>query len=120
MVVGVIGCIQWRRDGVNLLDGGRVSGSRTAALRITDCSFEDQGHYSCYVFTAGGGEVSIPAELVVRCPAEFDGVEGIDGDDTIAFFALWGANDLAADVTGNGAVDGDDVVHFFERWDAGC
>jgi hypothetical protein len=44
----------------------------------------------------------------------------VDGDDVIAFFALWDAGESGADFTGDGGVDGDDVIGFFERWDSGC
>ncbi len=49
--------------------------------------------------------------------ADYNGDDGIDGDDIIAFFADWGAANPAADVNFSGGVDGDDVTDFFCWWD---
>ena len=55
-----------------------------------------------------------------RCIADYNNDGGIDGDDVIAFFALWDMNDAAADFNHDGGVDGDDVIDFFGHWDSGC
>jgi hypothetical protein len=55
-----------------------------------------------------------------RCQGDFDCSGGVDGDDVIAFFALWDIGDARADVNGDGGVDGDDVIEFFASWDSGC
>jgi subtilisin family serine protease len=52
------------------------------------------------------------------CPADWNGDQGVDGDDVIAFFADWDASD--ADFNRDGGTDGDDVIAFFTRWDSGC
>ncbi|MFZ4574499.1 MAG: hypothetical protein ACOYN0_08885 [Phycisphaerales bacterium] len=52
------------------------------------------------------------------CPADWDGVNGVDGDDVIAFFADWDVSN--ADFNNDGGTDGDDVIAFFARWDGGC
>ena len=52
------------------------------------------------------------------CPADWDGINGVDGDDVIAFFAEWDVSN--ADFNGDGGTDGDDVIDFFAHWDAGC
>jgi len=52
------------------------------------------------------------------CPADWDASGGVDGDDVIAFFADWDANN--ADFNGSGGTDGDDVIDFFAAWDSGC
>lgn len=52
------------------------------------------------------------------CPADWNGDQGVDGDDVIAFFTDWDQSN--ADFNGDGGTDGDDVIAFFARWDAGC
>ncbi len=51
--------------------------------------------------------------------ADFDGSEGVDGDDVIAFLTLWDQGNSLADVNGDGGVDGDDLIAFFGLWDNG-
>ena len=53
------------------------------------------------------------------CVGDYNGVNGADGDDVIAFFADWDANLPCADVNRSGGVDGDDVIRFFRAWDSG-
>ena len=50
---------------------------------------------------------------------DFDGTNGVDGDDVIAFFTAWDNSEIDTDYTNDGGVDGDDVVVFFSLWDAG-
>jgi len=52
------------------------------------------------------------------CSADWNNDGGVDGDDIIAYFADWDANQ--ADYDGSGGTDGDDVIAFFADWDAGC
>ncbi|MFN7337925.1 MAG: hypothetical protein ACK5SZ_02125, partial [bacterium] len=52
------------------------------------------------------------------CAADINGDGGVDGDDVIAFFAAWDANNL--DYNNDGGTDGDDVIAFFADWDSGC
>jgi hypothetical protein len=40
---------RWRKDGVNLVDGGRFSGVTTPTLNIANVQFADEGDYSCRV-----------------------------------------------------------------------
>ncbi|NLE61407.1 MAG: hypothetical protein GX616_23910, partial [Planctomycetes bacterium] len=40
---------QWRRDGVNLVDDGRISGAGTPSLSIVKLRYEDEGQYDCAV-----------------------------------------------------------------------
>ena len=52
------------------------------------------------------------------CPADWNQDTGVDGDDVIAFFGDWDANQ--ADINEDGGTDGDDVITFFGLWDSGC
>ncbi|MFZ4573740.1 MAG: FG-GAP-like repeat-containing protein [Phycisphaerales bacterium] len=54
------------------------------------------------------------------CVGDYDLNNAVDGDDVIAFFEAWDANDTGADLTQDGGTDGDDVIFFFSRWDQNC
>jgi alpha-tubulin suppressor-like RCC1 family protein len=47
-------CMQWRRDGSNLVDGGRVSGATTDTLIITDAGASDVGQYTLRITSCDG------------------------------------------------------------------
>jgi hypothetical protein len=70
------------------------------------------------------GAANVSAELPfavlggIDCPADIDNSGGVDGDDAIAFFALWEVSNM--DFNNDGGTDGDDVIAFFSRWDGGC
>jgi uncharacterized repeat protein (TIGR01451 family) len=56
---------QWQRGGVNLTDGGRISGATTAVLTLSNCVESDSGLYSVMVSNAFGTATSSNATLVV-------------------------------------------------------
>ena len=61
---------QWRRNGVNLVDGGAISGATSATLTINPTTLADNGGaYDCQVFNAVGLSLSNPAGLAVTAPA---------------------------------------------------
>ncbi|MEO1716608.1 MAG: FG-GAP-like repeat-containing protein [Planctomycetota bacterium] len=81
---------QWRRDGVDLADGGGVSGATTPTLTI-DATLEDVASYQAVVSNAGGTVTSDPAVIAVRsspCPAD----QNFDGTLTPADFNAWVLN----------------------------
>lgn len=57
---------QWKKDGVSLSDGGRISGAAAAALAISNVQKADEGSYLCYVSNASGGLDSASAALTVN------------------------------------------------------
>jgi len=60
---------QWRLNGVNLLDNGRLSGSSGNTLSISNLLTSDAGSYSVVVTNAYGSATSAVAVLkVVACP----------------------------------------------------
>ena len=56
---------QWRLNGTNLTDNGRITGSQSSILVITNVQFADAGTYLVSVTNVAGGVVSQPATLAV-------------------------------------------------------
>jgi hypothetical protein len=56
---------QWQRNGVDLSDNERISGSQTATLRIMGAAVQDLGLYGVTVRNSYGWTVSFPAQLTV-------------------------------------------------------
>jgi hypothetical protein len=72
-VVGATGLpaptYQWQRNGVNMVDGGNVSGSTTATLTINPAGPADVDNYEVVVTNACGTVTSTPAVLTINTPA---------------------------------------------------
>lgn len=64
----------WFKDGQPLSDGGRITGTATRVLSITDARLADAGSYTVRVTGACGEVGSTPATLTVRGDADRDGV----------------------------------------------
>ena len=56
---------QWQKDGMNLTDGGRITGAITATLTITGVMESDEGGYRCVVTNIAGTNTSNNATLTV-------------------------------------------------------
>ena len=56
---------QWELNASNLTDNGRITGSQSNALTITNVQFADAGSYTVMVTNVAGGTISLPATLVV-------------------------------------------------------
>lgn len=66
----------WRRDGVDLVDDSRTTGTRTASLQIAAVSPSDAGNYDLVVTNDCGDATTAPAELDVNATtAVHPGVE---------------------------------------------
>ena len=57
---------QWQKDGVNLNDGGSISGATTATLTITGVTESNEGGYRCVVTNSAGTDTSNTATPKVR------------------------------------------------------
>ncbi len=62
---GVVSC-QWQRDGANLSDGSRYSGTATPTLSISNADVDIAGVYRCVATAACGTAVSDAAPLIIR------------------------------------------------------
>ena len=58
----------WRKGGVNLTDGGRITGSGTEALAITSVQASDAADYDVVVSNPGGSVTSSVAPLALTAP----------------------------------------------------
>jgi hypothetical protein len=56
---------QWKLNQTNLTDNGRITGSQSNVLTITNVQFSDAGTYLVTVTNVVGGTISLPATLVV-------------------------------------------------------
>ena len=56
---------QWRKNGVNLTDGGTISGAQNSILSINNITLSDAGVYSCYMTNGCGISNTLPASLTV-------------------------------------------------------
>jgi hypothetical protein len=59
---------QWRCNGTNLVEGGRINGTTVAALALANVQFTDAGGYSVVVGNAHGSVTSTVATLAVPFP----------------------------------------------------
>jgi len=59
---------QWRKNGVNLTDGGNLAGSATASLIISNVQFADMAAYSVVVTNAVDSVTSVPAAIILQGP----------------------------------------------------
>ncbi|MDX2148659.1 MAG: immunoglobulin domain-containing protein [Planctomycetota bacterium] len=82
---------QWRRNGVPLTNGVRVSGATTAELVIDGVEPLDAGTYSCVVTNDCAARASFGALLSVSCPADFDGNGQLDLFDYLDYVQAFAA-----------------------------
>jgi len=79
---------QWRKNGVNLSNGGTISGATTTTLTISPTALSDNGSaFDCVVTNTCGSSRSDPAGLAVHDPcgtADFNGDGNVDQDDVAA------------------------------------
>jgi hypothetical protein len=115
---------QWRHNGVNLADDGRITGAHTSTLEIYPCWEGDSGAYDVVISNACNSLASNAATLTVRrvCGSvdfNCDGDLGTDADIE-AFFACLAGNcpqfpcNNTADFNADGDLGTDaDIESFF-------
>jgi hypothetical protein len=105
---------QWRCNGTNLLDGGRIRGAQTIALTIQSAQLGDAGLFSLVVSNAYGSVTSSVVVLTVayapplaatqqagpvtQSSATLNGMAVPSGSPTVAWFE-WGTNTSYGQVT---------------------
>ncbi|MBI4718223.1 MAG: immunoglobulin domain-containing protein [Planctomycetes bacterium] len=112
---------QWRRDGMNLTDGGTTSGANTGILRIGAATAADAGEYDVVVTNDCGTVTSAAANLNVVATrlGDADGDNDVDlADAELLGGCMTGpgmpatAGCEAFDFDGDGDVDAADVAAF--------
>ena len=106
---------QWRKDGDDLTDDGRIFGSQTSMLVITSVETGDAGEYDCVVTYAENGcsKPSDAATLTViptECPGDVDGDGDTDHSDLGELLAAWCMHEGDPDWNPNADLDGDGHV----------
>ena len=100
---------QWKRDGVNLTDGGRVAGATTATLTITGALVGDRGSYTVAVSNSfNPGVVSAAAYLSVLGPGALLPQFTYNGSGTIF--------DIAPTADGNFLIGGGNLSVSGKTW----
>jgi hypothetical protein len=126
----------WRKDTVNLTNGGSISGADSDTLTISPAGAGDAGSYDVVVTNDCGSVTSDAAGLTVNtgCITDVDDGSGTgtpDGgttiDDLLYYLAIFENGDPSADVddgSGTGTLDGgvtiDDLLYFLVRFELGC
>ncbi len=99
---------QWQMHGVNLSDGGHISGATTDTLVVSDCQISDIGDYRCIVTNAFGQDTSNVATLAVAkiIPEDFI-VESRSGGKNFTNYSETGTwNNSVAKSTAEGCTPG--------------
>ncbi len=113
---------QWRRNGVNLVNGGRISGATSHTLTIDPVIAADAGAYDVVVSNTCAGATSQVAQLNVSTSCYPDCTA--DGQLTIADFgcfqAKFAAGDPYADCNQSGGLTIADFGCFQSEFAAGC
>lgn len=82
---------QWRKDGVDLVDGAGLSGAQTPTVTV-DAVSGSEGDYDCVLSTFGDVRVTSPAALGFLAPAaqpDCPADQNFDGALTPADFSAW-------------------------------
>jgi hypothetical protein len=110
---------RWRKDGVDLVEGGRISGVDSPTLVITGMQQSDRGWYDVVVSGACGSVTSSPAGLGA-CMGDWNGDGVIDFNDFLAFLNDYNAQNPRADLTGDGTIDFNDFLAFLNYFNTPC
>ncbi len=76
---------QWQKEGANLVDGGRISGSTSNVLTIMATTTNDAGDYTVAVTSPVSAITSPVAKLVVLVPANFTSGTSATGKQGVNF-----------------------------------
>jgi len=112
---------QWRRNAVNLVDGGAISGAQTATLTLNPADLADNGTtIDCVVTNGCGSATSAGAAYSVFCPSDFNMDGFVSGDDYDAFVIAFEAGDPSADFNNDSFTSGDDFDAFVIAFEGAC
>ncbi len=110
----------WRRNGVSLSDiAGKIAGSRTFHLTISNVAPGDLGSYTCAVSNPCSSVISGAAALS-GCYADYDCSGTVGVQDIFAYLSDWFAGAPSADFNGVGGITIQDIFDFLTAWFVGC
>jgi hypothetical protein len=112
---------QWRKDGVDLADDARVSGSTSATLCVAALEAGDAAAYSVVVSNSAGVTTTRDAILTVlapACPADLSGDGLVGSPDLAEMLGAWNGGPGPADITGDGLVNSQDLAAMLGAWGA--
>ena len=72
---------QWKRNGVDLANGGHYAGVTGPVLTVSNLDYGDGGRYQVVVSDDGCSLVSGEAVLSVATPCDYDGDQDVDQED---------------------------------------
>lgn len=115
--------LQWRRNGANLLDDGRIHGVNTRVLAIESLEAGDAGDYDLVATSPCGDSVSatVSIQTQVAGDANCDGVLNLDDVepfvlaliDPVQYSAMYPAcSTSSCDMNSDAALDAVDIVQF--------
>ncbi len=110
---------QWRRDGVNLMNGGNVAGATSAMLTVSNVSEADNGDYTVRVNNTCGPAISEAGTLTVMgasCTGDITGDGQVNSSDLAVVLASWGPGGGPADLTMDGQVNSSDLAVVLASW----
>jgi hypothetical protein len=111
--------LEWRRDGVPLVNGGPVSGADAGTLIIDPVGPEHAGVYTLGAQNACGSAASAPARVEVFCAGDWDFSGSADFNDLLDFLNAFNARDPQADLTRDGVIDFNDLLAMLDAMN-GC
>lgn len=111
----------WRRNGVPLSDGNRITGTTTSTLNLVPAFQQDAGAYDVVISSGCDAVTSLPAQLTVQtCRSDWNGNGEITPADVAGFVTDWFASlstgTLAGDFDRNLVVQPSDVGAFVNAW----
>ncbi len=111
---------QWQRNGVQVQNGGPISGAHTSHLTINPVSPAHAGEYKAVVVDTCGQVTSDPATLTVLCYADCNGSGSLTIADFGCFQAKFAAGDPYADCNGSSTLTIADFGCFQSAFASGC
>ncbi|MBC7772094.1 MAG: thrombospondin type 3 repeat-containing protein [Pyrinomonadaceae bacterium] len=111
--------LQWRRNGMPLVNNARTSGVTTQFLEINNVQGGfDNGQYDLQVVSGCGTYVTPPVFLSIDCPADWNDSGLITSQDFFDFLADF--FDMNADFNNDTFVNSQDLFDFLSSFFAGC
>jgi hypothetical protein len=110
----------WKRNNVTLSDtAGKIAGSHTFHLTISNVSPADLGSYTCLIGNPCNS-VTSNAGVLSACYADYDCSGMVSIQDIFTFLNDWFAGVPATDINGVGGISVQDIFDYLSTWFTGC